>query len=195
MVINHKKVYRLYSLEGLKIRTKSKKKRIRLPSRPLSIPGHQNDVWSMDFVFERTLDGKKHRIPTGVDHLTRENTILHSEFSFPSNKLIRFLDSLLQLPKAFVLDNGTEFTSIAFQNWARGKEIEIHYIEKGKPTQNAFIESFNGKLRDECLNLHYFKNQRELTEALLLFQKEYNDERPHSSLNYLTPSEFKMSCG
>jgi putative transposase len=193
--INHKKVYRLYCLEGLKIRTKPKRKKRNVSSIQLPLPKYPNEVWSMDFVFERTIDGKKQRILTGIDHLTRENTILHAEYTFSSEKLLGYLNTLEILPRAFVLDNGTEFTSKVFQKWAEDKSIEIHFIEKGKPTQNAFIESFNGKLRDECLNLHYFKNQRELTDALRIFQKEYNDERLHSSLNYLTPSEFKQSNG
>lgn len=193
--INHKKVYRLYCLDGLKIRTKPKRKKRNVSSEQMPLPKYPYEVWSMDFVFERTIDGKKQRILTGIDHLTRENTILQVEYSYPSEKLIGYLNTLEKLPRAFVLDNGTEFTSKVFQKWADDKGIEIHFIEKGKPTQNAFIESFNGKLRDECLNLHYFKNQRELTDALRNFQKEYNDERLHSSLNYLTPSEFKRSYG
>jgi putative transposase len=144
----------------------------------------------MDFVFERTIDGRKQRFFTGIDHLTRENTILQVEFSFSSENLIGYINALEILIRAFVLDNGTEFTSKVFQKWA-----EDRGIEKGKPTRNAFIESFNGKLRDECLNVHYFKNQRELTDTLRIFQKEYNDERLYSSLNYLTPSEFKRSYG
>jgi len=194
-IVNHKKVYRLYRLEGLKIRTKSNKRKKTLPSRPLVIPTKSNQVWSMDFVFERTMDGRKKRILTGIDHFSRENMILHVEYSFSSDRLIQFLDSLEELPKVFVLDNGTEFTSIAFRDWAMKKGIDIHYIEKGKPTQNAFIESFNGKLRDECLNQNFFRNQNELSRDLKNYQKDYNEDRLHSSLNYLTPLEYKMKFG
>ncbi|WCL50656.1 IS3 family transposase [Leptospira sp. GIMC2001] len=194
-IVNHKKIYRLYRLEGLKIRTKSNKRKKTIPSKPLELPTKSNQVWSMDFVFERTLDQRKQRILTGIDHFSREYSILHVEYSFSSLKLIQFLDSLENLPRSFVLDNGTEFTSTAFREWAENKGIDIHFIDKGKLTQNAFIESFNGKLRDECLNLNLFKNQNELSKALEIYQKDYNEERLHSSLNYLTPLEYKLKFG
>lgn len=194
-IINHKKVYRLYRFEGLKIRTKPNRKRKSFPLIPLPIPKKSNEVWSMDFVFERTRDSRKQRILTAVDHFSRECKILYVSYSFSSDKLIKFLDSLSELPKAFVLDNGTEFTSKAFRDWAIQKGIEIKYIEKGKPTQNAFVESFNGKLRDELLNPTIFKNQLELEVALEKYKNDYNGDRLHSSLNYLTPDEYKRKFG
>ena len=190
--VNHKRVYRLYTLEGLKIRTKPKRRRKGIPSIPLPVPNEPNTVWALDFVYERSLDGRKQRILTGVDLCSRDNTLLEVAYSIPSSKLITFLERLPVLPKCFVLDNGTEFTSNLFMDWVNRRGIQIHFIDRGKPTQNAFIESFNGKLRSECLDMNLFRNQNEIAEELRHFQFYYNNERLHSSLNYLTPNEYKM---
>lgn len=190
--VNHKRVYRLYTLEGLKIRTRPKRRRKDIPSVPLPVPNEPNTVWALDFVHERSMDGRKQRIVTGIDLCSRINTLLEVSYSISSTTLIRFLERLPILPKFFVLDNGTEFTSKLFIDWAIHRGIQIHFIDKGKPTQNAFIESFNGKLRNECLDMNRFRNQNEIAEELRQFQIYYNNERQHSSLNYLTPNEYKM---
>ncbi|MCW7532427.1 IS3 family transposase, partial [Leptospira soteropolitanensis] len=193
--INHKKVYRLYSREGLKIRTKPRKKRKLADSKPIPIPTQPNEVWAIDFLHERTIDGRKARILSGVDLCTRENVVLSADYSISSERLIRFLESLPALPKSFVTDNGPEFTSRVFINWLSKNNIGISYIDLGKPTQNAFVESFNGKLRSECLQLSFCRDLNELKNELSKFQKDYNEERLHSSLNYLTPLEFKAKYG
>lgn len=194
-IINHKKVYRIYSLEGLKIRTKPRKRRKLEGKISLPIPEKPNKVWAIDFLHERTMDGRKVRIIAGIDLCSRENVILSADYSISSTRLIRFLESLPELPEALITDNGTEFTSIAFRKWLVEKDISISYIEPGKPTQNAFIESFNGKLRSECMQLSFCQNLDELRNELSKFQKDFNEERLHSSLNYLTPSEFKAKYG
>jgi len=193
ILANHKKVYRIYKEEGLKVRTKPKQKRYDIPRKSMLIPENPNELWSIDFVHERTTDGRKQRILTGIDICSRENMILKVSYSFSAQRVIQVLDELPLLPKGFLIDNGTEFTSKIFQDWAKMKNIELYFIQPGKPTLNAFIESFNGKLRNECLNPNVFKNQKELAEELSSFQAFYNNERLHSSLNYLTPNEFKMN--
>lgn len=193
--INHKKVYRLYSQEGLKIRTKPRKKRKLAESKPIPIPEQPNQVWAIDFLYERTIDGRKARILSGVDLCTRENVVLSADYSISSERLIRFLDALPELPKSFITDNGPEFTSKVFLKWLSNRNISISYIDPGKPTQNAFVESFNGTLRTECIQLSFCQDLNELRSELSKFQKDYNEERLHSSLNYLTPLEFKAKYG
>jgi putative transposase len=193
--INHKKVYRIYSLEGLKIRTKPRKKRRLVDRITLPIPEKPNKVWAIDFLHERTMDGRQVRVIAGIDLYSRENVILSADHSISSARLIRFLESLSELPEALITDNGPEFTSNIFRKWLSEKNIRISYIEPGKPTQNAFIESFNGKLRSECMQLSFCQNLNELRNELSKFQKDYNEERLHSSLNYLTPLEFKAKYG
>ncbi|MBM9547430.1 transposase family protein [Leptospira sp. 201903074] len=149
----------------------------------------------LDFLHERTIDGRKARILSRVDLCTRENVVLSADYSISSVRLIRFLESLPELPKSFITDNGPEFTSRVFINWLSKNNIGIYYIYPGKPTQNAFVESFNGKLRSECLQLSFCRDLNELRNELSKFQKDYNEERLHSSLNYLTPLEFKAKYG
>lgn len=193
--INHKKVYRIYSQEGLKIRSKLRKKRKLVNSKPIPIPSRPNEVWAIDFLHERTINGWKARILSGVDLCTRENVVLSADYSISSERLIRFLESLPELPKSFITDNGPEFTSRVYINLLSKNNIGISYIDLGKPTQNAFVESFNSKLRSECLQLSYCRDLNEFKNELSKFQKDYNEERLHSSLNYLTPLEFKAKYG
>jgi putative transposase len=164
-LVNHKKVYRIYKAEGLKIRTKSKRRRKDLPRKKMTIPKNPNELWSMDFVHECTADGRSQRILTGIDVCSRVNTILEVSNSYSSQKLVDVLEELSELPKAFLLDNGTEFTSIFFVEWCKMKQIDLYFIEKGKPTQNAFIESFNGKLRNECLSMNYYKKKKNFLKS------------------------------
>lgn len=193
--INHKKVYRLYTQESLKIRTKLRNKRRLVESKPLSIPEQPNQVWALDFLHERTIDGRKERILSGIDLCTRENVVLFADYSISSERLIRFLETLPKLPKSFITDNGSEFTSKVFLNWLTKNNISITYINPGRPTQNAFVESFNGTLRAECMQLSFCRDLTELRNELSKFQKDCNEDRLHSSLNYLTPLECKAKFG
>lgn len=191
--VNHKKIYRLYTKLGLKYRIKKKKKRNTGEKSPLLVPGNINERWSMDFVSDSLYDRRRFRIFNLIDDCSRESIIQHADFSITGKRLIRIFDelkTLRQLPKQIVCDNGTEFTSKAFMKWAADNNIDIHFIDKGKPMQNAFVESFNGKFRNECLNEEWFLSIQEAREKIKNWQNEYNTERPHSSLNGLSPYEF-----
>lgn len=191
--VNHKKVYRLYSKLGLKYRIKHKKKKYQGVKVPLIVPSGINERWSMDFVSDSLFDGRKFRVFNLIDDCSREAIIQHADISISGKRLVRIFEEIRQqrsLPKQIVCDNGTEFTSKAFQKWASDNNVEIHFIDKGKPTQNAFVESFNGKFRDECLNEEWFLSVVSAKNIIGAWNHEYNSERPHSSLNGLTPYEF-----
>jgi putative transposase len=191
--LNHKKIYRLYTKLGLKYRIKKKKKRNTGEKSPLVVPGNINERWSMDFVSDSLYDRRRFRVFNLIDDCSRESIIQHADFSITGKRLIRIFDelkTLRPLPKQIVCDNGTEFTSKAFMKWAADNNIDLHFIDKGKPMQNAFVESFNGKFRNECLNEEWFLSIQEAREKIKNWQNEYNTERPHSSLNGLSPYEF-----
>lgn len=192
---NHKRFYRVYREEGLKIRTKYAKKKVRLPRRPQPVPSEPGVRWSMDFVTDSLTSGRRVRIFGIIDDCSRECPLLHADFSIPSVRLIRLMDSIAEtrpLPHSLVSDNGPEFTSGVFRRWVDEQGIDLHYIDPGRPMQNPFIESFNGTLRDSFLNRNWFATLHELREALEQWRIEYNTERPHSSLKYLTPKEYTI---
>jgi putative transposase len=192
LVINHKRTERLYRKEGLAIRTKKAKKQtaIRLP---LPIPKHTNELWAMDFIHDSTSAGKRFRCLTILDTYSRECLAIRVDTSIPARAVVDTVDRLIETrgkPSAIITDNGPEFTSRAFHAWAYGKGIRLCFIQPGKPMENAFIESFQGRLRDECLNLHWFRTVQSAKETIEHWRREYNTERPHSSLNNLTPAEY-----
>jgi len=177
----------------LKYRIKTQKKRYCGEPVPLLLPETINERWSMDFVTDRLYDSRKFRVFNLIDDCSRESIVQHADFSISGVRLVRIFDDLKNsrpLPKQIVCDNGPEFTSKAFRIWADKNSIELHFIEKGKPTQNAFVESFNGKFRDECLNEELFLNIGRARSIIESWRIEYNSERPHSGLNGLTPYEF-----
>lgn len=191
--VNHKRVYRLYVKLGLQVRTKKRAKRISQPRVPLDVPKKINERWSMDFMSDRLEDGRRFRILNIVDLFSRESLSILADFSFPSQKVISWLEKLRKtrgLPKAITVDNGTEFISRKFDAWAYYRRIKLDYIRPGKPVDNAFIESFNGKLRDECLNANIFNSLEEARSKCESWMLDYNTLRPHSSLNDLSPREF-----
>ena len=191
--VNRKRVYRLYRDEGLGVRRKGKRKRSQVPRierAPLGGPGER---WSLDFVHDTLSSGRSLRCLTVMDEFSREALAIHVAHSIPSVRVIEVLERLRTergLPKVLVTDNGSEFTSRAFDAWAYARGVKLHYIQPGKPTQNCFIESFNGPLRDECLNLHWFPALSHARRIIEGWRKDYNEARPHSSLGDLTPSEF-----
>jgi putative transposase len=192
-VVNHKKIYRLYCEMGLKYRRKASKKRFQGESAPLKVPITPNERWSMDFVRDGLYDGRKFRTFNLIDDCSREAILQYVDFSISGVRLVRLFEELKNkrmLPAQIVCDNGTEFTSKAFRIWAKENKVEIHYIDKGKPMQNGFVESFNGKFRDECLNEEWFKSLSEARIIIEAWRIEYNSERPHSGLSGLTPYEF-----
>ena len=191
--INHKKLYRLYREERLSVRKRGGRKRALGTRAPMAIPQDQNLRWSLDFVMDTMVSGRRFRILTVVDDFTRECLTLLVDTSLTSLRVVRELDRVIEIrgcPRMIVSDNGTEFTSNAILAWQEENGIEWHYIAPGKPMQNGFVESFNGRLRDECLNEHLFTNLNEARQIIEEWRIDYNTYRPHTSLNGLTPTEF-----
>lgn len=192
LVINHKRTERIYNEEALSIRRKRRKKisRIRIA---LPAPEKPNEQWSMDFVSDSLHNGRRFRILTVVDDFTKESPVIETDTSIGGKRLIRIMERISlfrELPSVIRVDNGPEFMSRAFDQWAYDKGIKIHYIQPGKPTQNAFIERFNGKLREECLNENWFLTLQDARDKIETWRIDYNSYRPHRSLGQLTPNEF-----
>ena len=192
-VVNHKRVYRLYREEGLAMRRK-KRKRFRAEARvPLVLPTRANQVWTMDFLRDSLASGRKFRTLNLMDGYTREAPRIEVDTSLPGLRVVRMLDEVKHtrgVPEAIQVDNGPEFISRAVDQRAFANGVALHFIEPGKPTQNAFIESFNGKFRDECLNQNWFVSLDDARRTIEDWRGDYNTVRPHSSLGYLTPEEF-----
>ena len=196
-VINHKKLYRIYREERLMVRRRRGRKRALGTRAPMTLPSAINQRWSLDFVADTLSDGRRFRILCVVDDFSRECLATVVDTSLGGVRVVRELERLTAeraLPRMVVSDNGTELTSCAVLRWATGR-LEWHYIEPGKPVQNAFVESFNSKLRDECLNEHVFITLAEARETIEEWRFDYNHCRPHSSLGALTPTEFAVLKG
>ena len=191
--VNHKLVWRLYREEGLCVRTKCRKKkisRIRVLLPEAKIP---NERWSMDFVSDGLYTSRRFRVFTLVDHFTRESPAILADHSIPGGKVVEVLERLAGLgikPRCITVDNGSEFSGRSLDEWAHRHGVKLDFIRPGKPVENAYIESFNGKLREECLNLHWFKTIEEAKEKIESWRIDYNRNRPHRSLHNQTPSEF-----
>jgi len=196
--VNHKKLRRLYREERLQVRRRGGRKRALGTRAPMAIPQGPNQRWSMDFVSDQLSDGRRFRIMTLVDDFTRECLALVADTSISGLRVTRELDKVIAVrarPAMCVSDNGTELTSMAILAWSQQMRIEWHYIAPGKPTQNAFIESFNGKLRDELLNDTIFASLADARVALANWKTDYNTVRPHSALGNVPPMAFaKLSA-
>ena len=189
--VNHKKLFRLYREEKLTMRRRGGRKRAIGTRAPMLIPLRPNERWSLDFMSDQLTDGRRFRILTIVDDCTRECLALIADTSIGGVRVARELDQLIASrgkPKMIVSDNGTEFTSNAILGWAEKARVEWHYIAPGKPMQNGFIESFNGRLRDEFLNETLFTTLAQARVTLSIWPADYNDTRPHSKLDWQTPS-------
>ena len=194
--VNHKRVQRLYREEGLAVRRRGRKRRSQVPRTPRISPTRPNERWSMDFMSDTLSSGRRFRCLTILDEFNRESLAIHVAHSIPAAGVIEVLERLREekgLPTTIVTDNGSEFTSRAFDAWAYARGVQLEYIQPGKPTQNAFIESFNGTFRDDCLNPHWFLSLADARRTIEAWRKDYNEERPHSSLGRRTPYEFKES--
>ena len=192
LVVNKKRTYRLYTEEGLQVRTK-KRKKLQRPRLPMEVPTQANQRWSMDFVSDQLSNGRRFRVLNVVDDYSREMVGQLVSTSIAGQQVARFLDQLgkaRSLPPMIVCDNGPEFTSKAMFFWAKERNATLGFIQPGKPTQNAFVESLNGKFRNECLNQHWFRSLEEARWEIELWQKHYNQVRPHSALGYLPPVEY-----
>jgi len=192
--VNPKRVYRLYRAEGLAVRTKRRGKRAAGVARVLrALPTAANQVWTMDFTQDALASGRKFRTLNLMDGYTREAVAIEADTSLPGARVVRVLEGLRQrrgLPQQIVVDNGTEFTSRVVDQWAYQRGVQLHFIDPGQPVQNAFIESFNGKFRDECLNENWFMSVAEAREKIEAWRRDYNQVRPHSALGYQAPEEF-----
>lgn len=191
--VNHKKLYRIYREEKLVVRKRGGRKRALGIRSPITIPASANERWSLDFVSDALGCGRRFRVLAVVDDFTRECLGLIADTSLSGARVARELDVIIAVrgkPSMIVSDNGTELTSIAVLRWQQETGVAWHYIQPGKPNQNAFIESFNGRLRDECLNETLFRSLGHARELLAGWRDDYNECRPHTSLNGITPNEF-----
>lgn len=191
--VNRKRVQRLYREEGLAVRRKGKRRRSQVPRPVRELLGQPNERWSLDFASDTLSSGRTFRCLTVLDEYSRECVAIHVAHSIPAVRVIDVLERVnveRGLPEVIITDNGSEFTSRAFDTWAYARGIKIEYIQPGKPVQNCFVESFIGSLRDECLNLHWFTTIHDARGTIERWRLDYNRVRPHSSLGDLTPEEF-----
>jgi putative transposase len=191
--VNWKKLYRLYKEERLTVRKRGGRKRALGSRAPMAIPQDPNQRWSLDFVSDTLVDGRRFRILCVIDDFSRECLATVVDNSISGERVARELDAIAErrgYPCLVVSDNGTELTANAMLKWQQDRGVEWHYIAPGKPMQNGFVESFNGRLRDECLNEHLFTSYQHARKIIEAWRMDYNLNRPHTSLNGLTPNEF-----
>ena len=194
--VNHKRIHRLYRQERLSLRRRRRKRWMRGSARRSLVPNRANERWSMDFVSDRVASGQTVRVFNVVDDHTRESLAMEVDTSLASERVVRALEAVIQRlgrPEAIVCDNGPEFRSRVMEAWSEQRRIRLEFIEPGKPIQNAFVESFNGRMRDECLNANWFLNAADARRKILDWRQDYNQQRPHSALGYRTPSEYAAS--
>jgi putative transposase len=193
LVVNHKRTERIYKEEGLALRRKRRRKAAAGARMIIPAPERPNQKWSMDFVTDSTVTGRRFRALTIVDNYSRESPAIEVDTSLGGARVVRVLDRLADvrgLPEAITVDNGPEFAGKVLDEWAYRKGVKLNFIRPGKPIENAFAESFNGRLRDECLNTNWFLSIKHAREIIESWRKDYNTFRPHSSLGGLTPAEF-----
>jgi len=195
--VNHKRVYRLYRAEGLTLRRKTPRRRVahqRREVRPtVATP---NERWSMDFMSDELFDGRRIRLLTLVDHFTRESPAIAVDGSIGGHRVVSVLARLAlqgRVPKTIAVDNGPEFISKVLDQWAYMNGVELDFSRPGKPTDNAMIESFNARVRQECLNENWFLSLEDAQEKVEAWRRHYNSERPHSALGQLAPEEFALA--
>jgi len=190
---NHKKVYRLYREEALSVRKRRRRKAVMVDRQALYVPSRANEIWSIDFVMDALANGRRIKCLTIVDDFTRECLDIVVDYGISGGYVARVLQAIGQfrgLPRAIRTDQGPEFTSRALDRWAYGCGVALKLIAAGKPTQNAYIESFNGKFRDECLNDNYFNNLEHARAVIAAWRRDYNEARPHSGIGRIPPAEF-----
>lgn len=193
LVVNHKRTERIYREEGLALRRKRRRKGAAGARMVIPAPERPNQKWSMDFVTDSTVTGRRFRALTIVDNYSRESPAIEVDTSMGGARVVSVLERLAEvrgLPEAITVDNGPEFAGKVLDEWAYRKGVKLNFIRPGKPIENAFAESFNGRLRDECLNTNYFLSIKHAREIIERWRKDYNTFRPHSSLGGLTPAEF-----
>jgi putative transposase len=194
--INHKRVQRLYQQEGLAIRRRPRKRVARLPRGVTPTPWGPGEAWAMDFMHDVLADGRRFRTLNVLDIVTRECLAIEVDTSLPGTRVVRVLEHLIHwhgAPKRITLDNGPEFTGQALDVWAYAHDIKLDFIDPGKPMQNGYLESFNGKFRDECLNVHWFRTLAHARELIEAWRESYNTQRPHSALGGRTPTQHAVN--
>jgi putative transposase len=192
---NKKRIQRVYQDEKLQMPRRRRQRRVAVARMPMPRPTGANERWSMDFVRDTLADGRVFRCFTVVDDCTRECPVIAVDLSLSGDRVVRELERLAMtrgLPKAIVCDNGPEFTSAALDQWAYERGVHLDFIDPGKPVQNAFVESFNGTFRNECLNEHWFLTLADAQQIIAEWRIDYETERPHSQLRDLTPREFAL---
>ncbi len=194
--MGRKRVHRLYKLEGLQVRMRvRRRKRISLHRGPVPTPTGGGQYWAMDFVHDELVNGRKFRVLTVIDKWHRQCVALQADFRLTGESVVDAMNSIAlerDLPYAITVDHGTEFTSKVLDEWCYLRGVKLDFIRPGKPTENGFIESFNGRLRDECLNANEFVTIDHVRAVLEVWRHDYNHHRPHGSLGHLTPSEFEL---
>jgi len=190
---NHKRIYRLYSEAKLGVRRRRRRKLVAVDRQVLSAASCPNEVWSIDFVMDALANGRRIKCLTVVDDFTRECLDIAVDFGISGGYVVSVLERIGQfrgLPRAIRTDQGPEFTSRVMDRWAYAKQIDLKLITAGKQTQNAYVESFNGKFRDECLSDHYFNNLAHARVVIADWRRDYNESRPHSSIGRMPPAEY-----
>ena len=190
--INRKRVQRLYRLEGLAIRRRKRKRVARTPRGMRPTTWQRGEAWAVDFMQDVLADGRRFRTLNVLDTVTRECLAIAVDTSLPGKRVVRLLEQLILwhgTPQQITLDNGPEFTGQALDAWAYDHKVVLDFIDPGKPMQNGYLESFNGKFRDECLNIHWFRSLADARQIITAWKEEYTTERPHSALGGQTPAK------
>lgn len=190
---NHKRVYRVYREENLQVKKRKRKRPARARCNPSRIATRPNERWSMDFVSD-VAGQRRFRTLNVLDECTREALAMEVDSSLPGERVVRVLERIVAergKPAEIITDNGPEFTSLVLDRWAHENGVELHFIQPGKPTQNCYIESFNGRFRDECLNENWFVTVADARRRIGEYRREYNEDRGHSSLGRLTPAQYR----
>jgi putative transposase len=196
VIVNHKRVERLYREEGLAVRRRTRKRVARDGRGRAAVPGRPNQQWGIDFISDALAWGRRIRLFTVVDVFTREALAIEVDTSLPGGRVVRVLERLVAergAPDEIVLDNGPELAGKALDQWAYERGVWLRFIEPGKPIQNAFVESFHGRLRDECLDRHWFIGLSDARQTIETWRQDYNQSRPHSALGYRPPEEFRQA--
>ncbi len=196
--VNHKRVYRLYREEGLGIRVKRKKKRVCAPRVTPAAAQRPQERWSMDFLTDALADGRRFRVLTLVDNVSRVSPAIGVDCSLTGDRVVTILEGLRQrigAPERLAVDNGPEFISKALDAWAYRNGVLLEFSRLGKPTDNAFAESFNARFRDECLDQHWFVSLEEARQTIEAWRVDYNTERPHRALGQQTPAAWSAALG
>jgi putative transposase len=197
VAVNHKRVERLYREEGLAVRRRKRQRVARTGRGRPTPPTGPNEQWPLDFLGDALAWGRRIRLLTVEDVFTREALAIEVDTSLPGGRVVHVLDRVVGqrgVPEEIVLDNGPELTGKALDRWAHERGVRLRFIDPGKPVQNAFVESFHGRLRDECLDQHWFLSLADARRIVEAWREDYNRARPHSGLGYRTPEEVRWAC-